>query len=109
MMTFACILIQVFLRILLQNDLKYKKGCTLNGILTRNIPRKFYIPLDTRPKLNLQFKSWTARTYLTDHLQILLPVLSKFKRINLLLFPVRSSEDSQFFDDLGTNRVNSIA
>ena len=48
-----------------------------------------------------------------DHLQILLLILSKFNRINQLLFPLKSSENSRLFDAFRGNtslliRLNSL-
>ena len=39
-----------------------------------------------------------------DCLQISLLILSELKRINYLLFPLKSSENHRFFDDFSENR-----
>ena len=40
-----------------------------------------------------------------DHLQFSLLLLTEFKGINLLLFPLKSSENLLFFDDFWGNRI----
>ena len=42
--------------------------------------------------------------HLRDHLQILRLMLNEFKQINLLMFPLKSSENLRFSDDLRGNR-----
>ena len=46
--------------------------------------------------------------YVRDCHQILLLILREFKRINLLPFPLKSSENSRRFDDLRGNRSQLI-
>ena len=52
--------------------------------------------------LNFKFKSFR------DFLLILLDILSEFKRINQLLFPLKLPENGRFFDDFLGNRSSLI-
>ena len=65
--------------------------------------------LVTHPRTSV----WRLYNWLRDRLQIWLHILSKFKRINIQLFPLKSSENLWFSDDFRGNnciliRLNSL-
>ena len=65
-------------------------------------PFSFFIllyitPTTSNNKMQIYF-------YIKDRLQISLLILSEFKRINWLLFPLKSSENLWFSDDFRENR-----
>ena len=80
-------------RLLLQKKCKKKKKKktgknTGKEIVSDFLSAKFFVPL--RP--------------LTDRIQISLLILTKFKGINLLLFPLKSSEILRFLDNFRGNK-----